>query len=460
MQDREKVFSFALLKKNVSNFLYTNCYIAAVALLALLFWVSGWVYAGVIIFAVIACYIFLSQRDITPVLPLVLSILFMPKDMTAFNSFGIFITFIPVAICLIAHFIIYPVKKFKFGKMFFPHLAVFLAFVLGGMFTDEISNYALGIVQILCVGLGTFFAYVVLNLYICPDDKRDFKSYFFSILLFVSLIPCIEGWYIKFIMNSTLGFHTFGWGNTGFIGYTILIAVPICYYFMVKYKHVLPYFLILGFEVASAILFKHDGAIGIICIMLPFITLFTYKHIRTEKRFAYCGLFYIGGLALVAGLSVYLLKEGDIFYTFFRHFINDTGRTPIYIEAIAKFLKFPIFGRGAYYPILYPATGDQVIYHSVFFHPLATMGIVGVLAYGYLIVSRFRILTKRANLFGYYAFLSALLFQIYASIDCGEFLIVVYFITILVTFAEKAIDMPDDLPILFFNRAGSKKDFL
>ncbi len=449
MKTTAKSFSFLSVREQISNFIYSNYYLVFVALIVLFFWTAGWIYAGFSALIIIGCYIFLTQRDMTPIIPLLLSVLFLVKDPSVFSSIWIYLTFIPVLGCLIAHFIMYPIKKIKLGKLFFPLLAVFIAYLLGGIGSSEIAFYSLGFVRIFGIGLTMLVIYFVLSQYICPDKHRDFKGYIFNTLLFICIIPCVQLLEVVYVYNRLPGdVAAYGWGNSSAVGSLILIACPSCFYLMVKEKKIIPYFLALAFFIFTIITANHDSGIGILVIMLPVLAIFTYRYVSPEKKFLYTIFLYVGAIGTVLGIFFYLSSKGDLLTVFTQRFLNDTGRTDLYLEAIKRFLIYPIFGNGAYYPELYPVLGfkDITVYHSVIFHPLATMGIVGFLAYGYLIFGRYRILMQKNTLFNFYAFYSATLFQIYAFIDCVEFLMVIVFLNVLVMLTEKVNETNYDLP--------------
>ncbi len=453
MSENIATSSLTKVKEVLTKFLYGNYYLATITAITLLFWIAKLEVVGFSVFVVIACYIFLTQKDMSPVLPLVFGIMFVPRGLSAFSNSLFYLVFVPAVICLVYHFIRYPIKKIKLGGMFFPLLFLCVAYFLGGILSVEISEYGLGLSTILGVGVAMFGSYFILKQYVCPPDNVDVRKYFFYIIIFACLIPCIEACYIKYYLGKRASWDTLGWGHSNVIGYMTLVAVPACYYFMAKAKYVLPYFIALLFFFFATYSVGCDGALGIMGIMYPIITIFTYKMVAPRKRKFYFYYFFITTLAcLIVGIIYIYLKEISIFNFISTHILDDTGRTTLYKKALERFEKYPLFGNGVYYPHL---TIDRTMswnyaygfvehYHSIIFNTLATMGIVGMSAYVIVYISRFKILTKRAESFNFYMFFSVLFFVSYCFVDCAESSVFVIIINIAILLTEYVNDLPKE----------------
>lgn len=459
MHTKDGSLKIKKIAEATSDFLYGNCYIAVVSLSVLFFWISKWQTAGFLTFVIIACYVFISQRDMTPVLPLLLGIFFMPSDISAFAEINVYLLFVPAAVCLVIHFVRFPIKKIRCGALTAPLIFVFVSFLIGGIFSDEIAGYFFGTVQILGIGIGMLFAYFVLNQYICPPNGTDIKKYFFYTVLFVCLIPCIELYYAKSILGQPADYATMGWGDKNFVGYMILVAVPICYYFMANVKNIIPYFALLVFFCATAVFSECDGAIGILLIMTPFITIYTYRRINPNGRKLFACLFFASVLFFASWLLCIEITQRKFTEYVFNNLLNDTGRTDIYIVAWQRFLLYPIFGNGVYYPVL-PDSITPINYHSLIFHVLATTGVVGFIAYSFYIYRRFKTLTYRTSDFNVYAFFSVLFYELYCFADCGEFLMIVIFVNVTVLITEYVNALPQEPPKIYLTEYKKTKNFI
>jgi hypothetical protein len=78
---------------------------------------------------------------------------------------------------------------------------------------------------------------------------------------------------------------------------------------------------------------------------------------------------------------------------------------------------------------------------------MATMGVVGIIAYTYYFVNRYRILMHKFCAFNFFAFLSFTMMEIYGFIDTSEFNIMplMVIVTILLIAVEKSNDKKKNL---------------
>lgn len=440
--------TLSTITKKAVEFIYTDFYAPLIALLTLFFWVSGFSLAGVLLFSLIGTFIFVVQRDMTPVLPLLLSIFFLPSNLSIFSNILSYLVFLPALGGLIYHFIKYPLKEFYFGKLLFPLFLIFFTMLLGGIFSDEILSYGLGLVQIFGIGFAMLFAYVVLSQYICPSEAFDNKHYFYHSLLIICAVPCVEMFFSTlFFINCPTGvitYKTLGWGDKNFIGYMILLAVPICFYFIVKAQKQRMYIYMgaLVFFLISILFISCDGATGILIVCTPFLFYFTYKRVTVNKKQAVIYFAYAVLLTIAIILLIISIASGNLIGYLNTHFFNDTGRTRIYKQAMELFAKHPIFGVGVYYPVLKGSVG-YINYHSTIHHALATTGICGFLAYAYLTYKRIKIAVQNFSDFNFYGLLSIIFYMAYCFIDCGEFLMIVIFINVITLILERENTHPE-----------------
>ena len=90
------------------------------------------------------------------------------------------------------------------------------------------------------------------------------------------------------------------------------------------------------------------------------------------------------------------------------------------------FIKHPIVGAGMGYS---GVNYDMVVigfywFHSTFFQIIASMGIVGLIGYLYFYIVRYKIIIKsaRSGIFGVFALLALIGFELYSMIDTGTFI--------------------------------------
>ena len=105
--------------------------------------------------------------------------------------------------------------------------------------------------------------------------------------------------------------------------------------------------------------------------------------------------------------------------------MGSSGRTELFKEAWGLFKAHPIFGVGKGYmgPNTPPSAIGVYFFHSTFFQVIACMGIVGLAAYAYFYIIRFKILFKNIK-HSFNLFCLALLigFEGYSLLDTGTFI--------------------------------------
>ena len=444
------VFNYSDFIVSAEDFFYSVKYPLLVLFLTLLFWTTGWVFWGFLTFVLIGCFILINFEDLSLLISLLLSILFLPNDLSSFTNPLFYLVFAPAGVCLVYHFIKFKPRKIFLGKMVKPLIFIFLTMLLGGITSANASqNYSYGLPQILEIGAGMFVIYFVLSQGFLPKKDINAHDYFMRIVLCAGLVPVFELYLCAVLkinaVNETLNYDNFGWGDKNFIGYILLIIIPTACYFITRSKNILPSFALLFFLIFSTIFSRCDGAIGILVLSSPVLCFFTYKHLnKTNKNLFLCLSLLV--LTIGGGIAVYKAFTEPSFLRYaYRRFLETDIRDFLYITAFNVFKEFPIFGGGVFLPAM-KVYKNLVNYHSSFFHVIATTGILGLFAYVYLTVNRVRIFTAKNTPFNLFIFISYLLFFCYSSIDCGEFLIVVTFINVC-SLAVEQMRYTDTLPL-------------
>ena len=190
---------------------------------------------------------------------------------------------------------------------------------------------------------------------------------------------------------------------------------------------------------------KSDGCNGISIVSLPFFATFAILRAKHFNKQVIIRVIYIAATTLAVTLLLYfnhhdLRKLIDYVIS---KLSNDAWRTFLYEEAIKLFLEYPIFGVGFGYDN--PANAwisthplAPYNFHSTLFHTMATTGVVGVAAYVYYYIQRYRIITAKNDSFNLFMFFSFTSFAMYGMIDTCEFTFFpALFITILFAVIER-----------------------
>lgn len=441
-------FSHNLKIQNVwlENFFYGNFYPVIVGLVALISYVSAFPYFALTVFVFFACILLLLYKDLTPFLILPMTVVIIFKDFSSALHPYCMMLYCFVAVCLITHFIIYPVRRIR-GKLFLPLLAVTCTLFLGGVGSSFMHKYTLGLVTSFFTGPFLLIAYLLFSAYVNPPENFDLKSYFSYVLTVLAVIISIEVFlhnYISFLTPPGSLLSDIGWSNINGVAVLLLLSIPLCWYRIIESNHPNLYFIALAFIYVGLIFTQSDGCIGIAILFAPLLAGFSLTRTKGIKRkklaVKYCAILLI---ATIGALVTVLYTNGKIVEYLLQVLFSDHGRLKFYEEALRLFSSFPVFGIG--HTFSNPATGivtdglHSYTFHSTLFHVLATMGVVGFVAYIFYFIVRFRILGAKNTTFNLFAMLGFIMYEIYGMIDASEFTIMpqMFILTILILIVEK-----------------------
>ncbi len=441
-------------KKHLQNFFYGPFFPIYVALFVTLSFVTKTQLLGLLLLSLTATVIFLRFKDVTPIIPLLFLVVLCFRDFSVMSGILGYIFLIPAGLALVAKFFIYPIKNFKPGKLFFPLVGVCCALFLSGILSD-INNYAHGLIVSITIGPVILIIYTFFSAYIDTPKNFDIKKYLCYVLIILGLTSFAHLGLYRLHMD-VLNDHAFqlvhlGWGNINNAATLILLSIGASWYMITQVKNILPYFIILFFLYFGIHLSNSDGVAGICLILTPILAFFAYRRINKYNRPNYLITILIitAGLIIAANILV-LYLDVDGLISLFNPDFSDSSRTILYQEALDLFAKYPIFGAGLGCLTVYDPLGVMLSnFHSVLFHVLATMGVVGFIAYVFYLVARFKILTENNSSFSLFMTITFIMFEAYAFIDTVEFnaIPLLSTVTVLLTVVEITNKKSNDQPL-------------
>lgn len=435
-----KKFFFGDYFPCVAAFVVVFCYFANVQSIALIFLAAS------------ACFILLADKNLVPFLTPLLFVSFLFRDVSFVSSAWFFVIIAPVAICLIAHLFIYPLKNFTFGELSLPLGFVCAALFFGGIFSDYLSDYLYGLPTILTIGPLILIAYLFFRNYTCPSEDFDVKNYFALIFSLAAAIVSVQS------VAKQFNWLRICWGNPNTCGIIQLLGIPFCFYLAAKKQQIIPYAVIILFLYLGTYCSGSDGALATACAFLPFMLFFFFKKLSKDKIKQ---IFVFIEVAAATACLFFIVKI-DVFNKIIDKILtsvlHDNNRTPLYKKASDLFTHNPIFGAGLgyYNDARSDAIGGGLVrtyyFHSTFFQIIGSMGFAGLFAYVGYFFTRYRILTTRNTLFNLAAFFSFTLFTTYGFIDTCEFTSMpnMIFATVLIVVTElinNKNDNPRELPL-------------
>ncbi|MBQ9486021.1 MAG: O-antigen ligase family protein, partial [Clostridia bacterium] len=305
-----------------------------------------------------------------------------------------------------------------------------------------------------------------------PPKNFDVPLYVCINFIAATIVGCMELLLVFLTKdeNFLINVRNLGWGNFNTLGAMTLIAIPACCYVIVKTGKSACTFAVIALFIVADLLSGSDGSLGIAVFSVPFLTVFTFFRLKKKdrKEFMIC-LFIVLTALCVAAIAIIneLGLEEILSYTAFR--AKDNGRIKLYSKALELFRANPLLGVGQGFrdeSVYVPATGSLQTFnfHSTLFHVIATMGVLGIIAYAFYYFFRIKILLGRNAAFNAFAFLSFVLLQAYGLIDTCEFNVIplMAYATLLILCVElynEKKGKDDVFPLLFANKVFLSDNF-
>lgn len=411
---------------------------------------------AIIFFSLYIAALFVLSDDVTPtILPFCLiSVSLMgqygskPADYFAYIPLVVLIV-----IAAILHLIFYP-PVFVRGKMLLPSLAVAAALLLGGAFSIKAEEYfaPVTLYYTLTLGIGVFVACLVIYSYTRPQGSLaasvSSQMNYFTLAAVIMLTARI----VPYLARGEYSWY-FSWKNT--LTTFLLLSSPFAFYVAAKedfgIKAWAHFALGLAGYGAAILSFSRGGMLfGSIAVLVCVTVCLVYCEKRNRKVFAaFTAIAAIGALSFAfgSGLVQTILSKIKV--------SSSEARVKLWKEAVANFLKNPVFGAGVGYRGVNfsPQTGNMYWYHSTPFQIIGTAGLVGVAAYAYFYAVRFRILFSAKRLYFVFFAIAFLGYEAYQMVDASDFVPIPFAMLLAHLFiaAEayrcRAADERDELPL-------------
>lgn len=366
---------------------------------ALIVLVKGEVW-GILSFAFIISLLLVVCEDITvTTLPFLLACTFVLK---CYNSFDTFIVFAPLAVIPIGAFLFHFIKyrrPFAIGKSFFGICAVAVAITAGGALFISPEDYLSGtsLFYIAGLGIGMVATYLLMKSQFVERDTYSLRERLFAVFFIAGLFGTfmIGAHYVenfKAIWEAkTINIQ---WSNN--LSTLMMFFMPIPFYYALSKNR---FFVFFGFLFYLAIVMTGSrGGLVMGGIELALCCLFVSVYDKPLR--------YVTFLLCAAGL-VFLAMNTDLVLRIFSFsgdsalISKDEPRFQSMFRAVKDFLANPVFGKGLGYSgnvdLYNPVKGAANWYHMMPFQIIGSLGLVGVLAYGYQFFGRIRLIFQKPS---------------------------------------------------------------
>lgn len=328
----------------------------------------------------------------------------------------------------ILHMILYPADKVKADAMFWAIALYAIALILGGVGYISIQDYLKipALYYVILLGPGMLCFYIFYQAYL-TRDTRESVDYFARAMVALGvtiLLIWVSQYYVDFKAGKDIGiFFPYRQFKNNLGNYTLL-TMPFAFYLATKRKGLNSAILfMLGvLQYVALVLSACRGGTVMATVLMPFIVIYSLVvSSKTNRKI------FVAQLVLVVAVAVLLMAlNSEAVLNKLASLIADgtSGRKGLYAEAIRNFKAHPLNGVGIGYisPDPYKPQKEMTMYwyHSTFFQVIASMGIIGLLAWLYMTIVRLGVLAKKDkfNIFMLFAFLG---FEGYSMINTGDF---------------------------------------
>ena len=412
--------------------LYSPFYIMLLCFITIFSWITNESALGISILLIIASIVLMINKDILPMMPCLIYSIYCTANNKILESsqnmaLMIFSCIILVG-AIIGHIILYP-PKFKLFKLTIPLILVSLALMIGGLGNISFKNYLNSITFILSLGLLMLVLYYFISLYLAPPKSVDSKKYLCYIILFLGLVVFIETTVTMIRLDKPLielmrNLLDVGWGNRNGIAMTLVLCSPIIFYLGFSSHKVLAYFYYLFSYILYLVTLFIFSRAGILAGTIAMFVLTIYSLAKGCNKSSL--VYAIASIAILVAIIMltekdFVLKVIEKIEEYFSS--GSSGRNYLYKEALALFLKYPLFGAGLGYIGNMFDVPPFCIYwfHSTPFQIIGCMGIVGIIAYSIFYIARGVIMFSNLKQFNIVLSIAIIGFEIHSMFDTGTF---------------------------------------
>lgn len=383
---------FIEISHKCSNVFLSNYFFIALFILACTITITQNEVIGAVIFAMIICLALIICDDIfATTLPFLLLCVFVTR---CYDSFDIFIKFAPLAIVaifsILFHFIVFK-QKIIIGNTFLGLVAVSLALLCGGIGYIDPKNYfcSSSLYYTIFLGIGMTIFYLLFKSQLLVTRKYSASKKLATILYIMGAFACVVVLFIVYQARlQSLSHNNIIYQPSNNLSTFLLFALPCPFFFARTNRlHIISPFL---FYFCILIIHSRGGILmGTILLSVCIILFAIYD--RNNRIIYIITLSVFICITSIVALS-YFEKIFD--YTITNFFNFNDPRVLMMTRGLKGFPKYPIFGHGLGHTgnldLYSPVKGAMKWYHMIIPQIVASLGIIGILAYGYQLFLRIK----------------------------------------------------------------------
>lgn len=277
------------------------------------------------------------------------------------------------------------------------------AFIMNGAFSGmwNAASLGYGLLNI----LGFFGIFYIFYLGFKNENAASLLKYTAYVSALIAFVLVLEvAWlyaFGKIIYWGTIFKHRilFGWGNWNTMGQSLTVLIPVVFYGAMKNKRPWFYFIVATLTFVAALLTLSRNAM--IFATLSYVVCLIIACFYGDHKKVFRVIVPVGAAGL--GVAIYCFRDklAHVFSNFISYGFSDSGRFNLYKQGFIEFLEAPIFGKGffgidtdvAKFVDFFP----QMLHNTVV-QLIASMGIVGLIAYIFYRYMTVKLVLKRPSL--------------------------------------------------------------
>lgn len=376
---------------------------------------------GALVFALLISAILIVCDDILPTtLPFLMISIFTTNCYDSFDQFIGLVIFAPIPVAaFLYHFIFYR-KPIRFGDSVWGLFAVGFAVTLGGFGGFTLKEYARGSYYILGLGFGMLGTYYLMKSEFAPQRKYDIKERF-SVIMCLAGSLCVAMILIGYFQRS-LGwkfpYYAYGFSPNN-LSTNLMFAMPFGLYLSKKNR----YFAVFAPIMYLAICLTGSRG-GFLFGTVEFWVCCVYWVLQGKRRtlrlFVCIGVNILILSLFGTGFLTLLLDRLGSF-----HSIKSEVRYTMILQSIENFCENPLVGTGILDDSIaygdFNKQGTMTWYHMMIPQIVGSMGLLGIVAYGYQFYGRVKLIFTKPNTWSLCLGISYLGVLLMSQVNPGEF---------------------------------------
>ena len=293
----------------------------------------------------------------------------------------------------------------KKGYLFLPFVILSVLSIITGINNSDLFPTFAGWIVITSIfGLYFYFVNVI-------ENKKDNFVFISKMMLYLSILVTMELLYylfksdleiIEVIRQRTIDL---GWENLNVVIYSNVVSIPLIGYLILKSKVKVPYMLLSLVSVTGILITLSRSSILTVGVFIVILIPLMFFLEKDKMSLFIQGLIFL----MFVSMALYFLEEQSIVSDYYQSLMNRDltyydDRLVLLEIAWENFKEHPIIGNGGLYASRYiiESNGYSALNYHNTIAQASTLGILGLLAFGYLFYKKTKLVLKSQSDFKWF----------------------------------------------------------